>query len=132
MTPAQIKLALQFGAAAVMLALAFAAGWAINGWRLHSEVADLKTTAATVRAVGAEQAVTDLTAAAEVVKEAAIGNRTDNAAMAAKLDTIERRIKNAPPPPLPVGCKPGPDRLRNLSEAAAAIDAAIARSVPGR
>lgn len=38
MTPAQIKLA----GVAIALAVAFGAGWAVNGWRLSSEVADLE------------------------------------------------------------------------------------------
>lgn len=132
MTPEQIKLAVQVAAGAALLALSFGAGWVVNGWRLHADVADLKATRAGEVADQYKAAAEDLKAAAEVVKESAIGNRTDAAAIGAKLASIDQRIKNAPPAPLPADCKPGPVRLRNLAEAAAAVDQTIARPVAGR
>lgn len=132
MTPEQIKLAIQGAVLAGLLAIGFAAGWFINGWRLHADVADLKTARAVEIAVQYKDAAEDLKASAEVVKEAAIGNRTDVTAISSKLAAIDQRIKNAPPAPLPPDCKPGPVRLRDLSEAAAAVDKTIARPVAGR
>ncbi len=78
------------------------------------------------------QALIDYKAGADVIKAAAATAQTDLTAINAQLATIRREQKNAPPPPLPVDCKPGAIRLHNLSETAAAADRAIARPVPSK
>lgn len=118
--------------AAVALAVGFSAGWAINGWRLHADVADLKLENAQQITQASQVALEDYKTGAKAIKEAASIGQADYSAALAKLDTIDRRIKNAKPPPLPADCKPGPDRLRNLAEAAAATDQAAARPVSGK
>lgn len=81
----------------------------------------------------ASQAVlADLTAAASKIKAAAETGSADVSALGAKLDALNRSYKNAKATPLPVDCRPGPVRVRNLSESAAAVDQAIARPVPGK
>lgn len=132
MNPEQIKLALQAAAGAALLALAFSAGWGINGWRLHAKVADLKTDAANTAAQQAEVALSDLTEASNRIKQAAAGAQVDMSGLSLKLTSIDRRLKNAPPAPLPPDCRPGPVRLRVLTEAAGAVDQAIARPDTGR
>lgn len=100
-------------------------------------IADLKVDIANMKAANAESisqasqvALSDYQAAAEVVTAAALGAQTDLTAINAQLAAIRKGQKNAPPPALPSDCKPGPVRLRNLAESAAAADQAIARPVP--
>lgn len=102
-------------------------------------VAGLKVDIATIEKDNAEAisqasqvALSDYKIAAEVVSAAALGAQTDLTAMRADMATIRRNQKNAPPPPLPADCRPGPVRLRNLAESAATADRSIARPVPSK
>lgn len=97
---------------------------------MSNTINDMKLEAATSLAADSQLALDNYKAAAEVVTEAALGARTDLSTLTAGLAVIRKGQKNAPPAPLPVDCKPGPVRLRNLSETATAADAAIAGSVP--
>lgn len=97
---------------------------------LKVEIADMKSDTAKSEADDARIALADYKAAAEVVTAAALGAQTDLTTINAQLAAIRKGQKNAPPPPLPADCKPGPVRLRNLAETAAAADATIARPVP--
>lgn len=128
LNPLTIKLLTGAG----IILLAFGAGWTANGWRLKTDLAELKAVNAESISQASQVALEDYKAAAEVVAGAALGAQTDLSAVNAQLAAIRRNQKNAPPPPLPADCKPGPIRLRNLAESAAAADAAIARPVPGK
>lgn len=97
---------------------------------LKIEIANMKRQDAEAISQASQVALSDLMEGAKQVKEAALGARTDLTAVRADMATIRRNQKNAPPPPLPADCKPGPVRLRNLAESAAAADKAIARPVP--
>lgn len=128
MNPATIKLVV----GAAVLSAAFGAGWAANGWRLHAELADAKAARADEITQASQVALADYKEAADKIKAAASGAQVDLASVNTQLAAIRRNQKNAPPPPLPADCKPGPVRLRNLAETAAAADKAIAGSVPGK
>jgi len=102
-------------------------------------IADLKIAAAETKrdeanaiSQASQVALSDYKTAAEVIAAAALGAQTDLSAVNTQLAAIRRNQKNAPPPPLPADCKPGPVRLRNLAESAAAADAALARPIPRR
>lgn len=96
---------------------------------LKIDIANAKTDQANAISQASQVALSDLVAGAQQVKDAALGAQTDLTTVNAQLAAIRRNQKNAPPPPLPADCKPGPVRLRNLAESAAAADAAIAGSV---
>lgn len=102
-------------------------------------IADLKVDIANIKKDNAESitqasqlALDDYKQAAEHMKDAAQGAQIDLTSVTAALAAIRRNQKNAPPPPLPADCRPGPVRLRNLAETAAAADQAIARPVAGK
>lgn len=113
-------------------------GFAAKLWYADT-VADLKIAAAETKrdeanaiSQASQVALSDLVAGAQQIKAAALGAQTDLTAVNAQLAAIRKGQKNAPPPPLPADCKPGPVRLRNLAESAAAADQAISRPVPGK
>lgn len=99
---------------------------------LKIDAANAKTDEANAISQASQVALSDYKVAAEVITAAALGAQTDLTAVRADMATIRRNQKNAPPHALPADCRPGPVRLRNLAETAAAADKAIARSVPGR
>lgn len=96
---------------------------------LKIDIANAKTDQANAISQASQVALSDYKVAADVIANAALGAQTDLTAVNAQLAAIRRNQKNAPPPPLPTDCKPGPVRLRSLAESAAAADAAIAGSV---
>lgn len=121
------------------LAVGLAAGGAGAKFWYADTIADLKIEIANIKKDNAEAisqasqvALSDYKVAADVITAAALGAQTDLSAVNTQLAAIRRNQKNAPPPPLPADCKPGPVRLRNLSDTAAAADKAIARPVPGK
>lgn len=130
MTPDQIRLAIKAGAALGLLLAAFGAGWAVNGWRLDTKLAEAKAARAEEITQASQVALADYQSAAEAIKKAAAGAQIDLANVTAQLAAIRRNQKNAPP--LPADCKPGPVRLHNLAETAAAADKAIAGPVAGK
>lgn len=99
---------------------------------LKIEIANLKKDNAEAISQASQVALSDYKVAADTIKAAALGAQTDLAGVNAQLAAIRKAQKNAPPPPLPADCKPGPVRLRNLAETAAAADQAIARPVSGK
>lgn len=126
-----------FVAGALVLGLVAGAG-GMRVWD-KGEIAALNLSLAQTKQKQAEDvskasqaALADLTAATAKIKAAAEGGQTSYIALNSKLDAIDRRIKNAKPAPLPVDCKPGVDRVRNLAESAAAVDQAIARPVSSK
>ena len=132
MNPFAINPLVLLGAGAAALVIGFGAGWQVQGWRGAAELSGVKLSNAEAITQASEVALSDYKLAATVIKDAAAGAQVDVTNLGAKLDAINRKIKNAPPPPLPADCRPGPVRLRNLAEAAATADAAIARPVPGK
>lgn len=120
------------GGALLALAIGFGSGWSVNGWRLSAEIADMKRIDAEVISTASQAALLDYAAGAKQIKDAAVGAQVDVSGMNNKLADIQRRMKNAPPPVLPVDCRPGSLRLQYLTEAAAATDKAAARSEPSR
>jgi len=108
----------------VGLVLAGAAGWAANGWRHGTEIADLQRAHAEFRATLSEDALATLQADAAEVRRAATEFRTIQSTLAPKMTALTKELRNAPK--LPNGCVPDPVRVRNLD---AAIDAAN-KSIP--
>lgn len=125
-------LAVKAIAAAVALGLSFGAGWAVNGWRLAADLAEVKAARFDEAAQQSRDALTNYQAAAEVIHDAAASAQIDLSGFAAQLAAIRKAQRETHPPPLPTDCKPGAIRLRNLAETAAAADATIARPATGR
>lgn len=96
------------------------------------EIANMKRLDAEAISQASQVALSDYKVAADVITAAALGAQTDLSAVNTQLSAIRRNQKNAPPPPLPADCRPGPVRLRNLADTAAAADKAIARPVSGK
>ena len=107
-------------------------GAALDHTIMARRIAEMKLENAEAISQASQVALADYKDAADKIKAAASGAQTDLAAVNAQLAAIRKAQKNAPPTPLPADCKPGPVRLRNLAETAAAADQAISRSVPGK
>lgn len=114
------------------LVIGAAGGAYVDHAVMSGRIDRMELAAATAQAADSKLALENYKAAAEVVTEAALGARTDLSTIAAGMAVIRKGQKNVPPAPLPVDCRPGPVRLRNLSETATAADNAIVGSVPGR
>jgi hypothetical protein len=110
---------LVLGAGALTAALAFGAGWAVNGWRLGAELADLRAKHAQEQVTQATAAVSTLRADAAAIHQAAAEYAGIQSALAPKITALTKELRNAKP--LPVDCRPDVVRVRNLD---AAIDAA--------
>lgn len=117
LAPYKLRLAAGAGVAAVVLA--FGAGWAVNGWRLGADLANLRAAHAQAQAAQANATVSTLQADAAVIHQAATEYAGIQSTLAPKITALTKELRNAKP--LPVGCAPTPDRVRNLD---AAIDAA--------
>jgi hypothetical protein len=131
-SPLAINPVALLGAAALALAIGFGAGWQVQGWRGAAALAEVKLDNAEAITGASVVALADYQLAAKTIKEAAAGAQVDNTAILGQLAVIKRNYANAKPAPLPPDCRPGPDRLRYLSETAAAANAAIARPVSGK
>lgn len=99
---------------------AFGAGWAVNGWRLGEQIADLKAEHAQTQVSQAQAALLDLSVASKNIRAAADTHATDFRLLSVKLDALKKEWKNEKPAPLPVDCRPDAFRVRHLD---AAIDA---------
>lgn len=100
--------------------------------RIHDRdltIANMKTTAAVDVSKQSQEALANLTAATRIVKDAAQTGQVDISTLSAKLDTMNRKYNAKPPAPLPVDCKPGTQRVQQLTEGAAAVDQALSRPV---
>jgi len=118
-TLAPYKLQLAIGAGAVAAALCFGAGWAINGWRLGADVANLRAERAQEQAAQATAAVSTLQADAAAIHQAASEYAGIRSTLVPTIAALTKELRNAKP--LPVDCRPDDVRVRNLD---AAIDAA--------
>lgn len=116
MTPDQIKLCIQLAIAAVLLAVAAAAGWTVNGWRLGAEVSRLngivetqkqgietmagankRCTAGLDDVRGAVKGYVD--AGVKASREAAAAAQRAAASAQGHLDAAQEALNRAMPPP---------------------------------
>jgi hypothetical protein len=119
------RLLIYAATALALVGVGFGAGWQVNGWRLHADVADLKTQAAETRAKGAEQGLQDLTNAAALIKGQADSFQGLKLDLTGQFAQLRKDLKNAPP--LPVDCKPDDFRVRKLHDAIDAANQAATR-----
>ncbi|NOV25875.1 hypothetical protein E5S69_20440 [Cupriavidus necator] len=113
--------------AAGLAAALFAAGWVTNGWRKDAEIAKLVANQAQADLAGANKAIENLSTAGAKIREAADTYADIQDMLGGKIDAIRKDLKNAKTP-LPAGCRPDAQRVRNLSNAVdAAKQAAAAR-----
>ncbi len=99
---------------------------------LKIDIANSKTVAAQTVAVQSQAALKDFTDVAANIKASAQTGQVQFSALGAKLDTINRNLKNAKPAPLAVDCRPGAVRVRNLTESAAAVNETAFGPVAGK
>lgn len=126
MTPERLQLVVEAALAAVCLAVAFAAGWFVQGWRLDTKIAQVQAGRANDKATQAEGALTALKADAAAIHDAATEYSAARLDVGAKIDALRKELKNAPRPLAP-GCAPDAYRVRNLETAIDAANAAAAR-----
>jgi len=107
------------------MALAGAAGWFTNGWRHGAEIAELRHAHAEFRATLSEAALTDLQADTATIRQAATELATIQSILAPRMSALTKELRNAKP--LPVGCVPDADRVRNLDAAIEAANNSIPR-----
>lgn len=122
---APYKLAFMVGSGLAAGALAFGAGWVVNGWRLDSEISHLTAAHAEQRASQAAGALTTLQADAEAIHKAAAEYAGIETTLAPKIAALTKELRNAKP--LPVDCRPDSVRVRNLNSAIDAANQAIPR-----
>lgn len=112
----------QLIAGAVVLALAFGAGWMINGWRKDVQIARVERDRSQERAdaarVALDQLITDIDAVAAAGRRAA----AVGPALTAEINKLTGALKDAPP--LPDGCRPDPVRVRSLTDSVRAANRA--------
>ena len=124
MIPAQYRALVAGLGLLLAMALAGAAGWITNGWRHDAEIAELRRAQTEYRATLTEAALADVQADAAVIRQAATEFAGIQSTLAPKMTALTKELRNAKP--LPAGCHPDADRVRNLD---AAIDAAN-QSIP--
>jgi hypothetical protein len=107
------------------MVLAGAAGWFTNGWRHGAEIADLKRAHAEFRATLSEAALADVHADAATIRQAATEFSTIQSTLAPRMSALTKELRNAKP--LPAGCVPDADRVRNLDAAIEAANKSIPR-----
>jgi hypothetical protein len=118
-------------AAIVIFAAGAGSGWTANGWRLGAELANEKTDRANEVAKQSQDALKDLEQGVKRVADAAAGAQDDLQLFGASLATLNKEFNYAKRKPLPAGCHPDDDRVRQLTGTAAETDKAIARQRPG-
>lgn len=111
-------------AAAALAAGIFAAGWTTNGWRKEAEIEQMKAETAQADLKGAKDALDDLVSAGKTIRAKADEFNGIQTTLVAKMDAIRKDLKNAPK--LPADCRPDDVRVRNLSDAVDAANAAAA------
>lgn len=104
---------------AVGVAVAFGAGFAVQGWRLGAQIAELKASRANEIAAQSQAALNDLSDASKKINQAANDYASIETTLGKKMDQLRKDFKDAKP--LPPDCRPDSVRVRNLD---AAIDAA--------
>jgi len=107
------------------MTLAGATGWFTNGWRHGAEIAELRRAHAEFRATLSEAALTDLQADTATIRQAATELATIQSTLAPRMSALTKELRNAKP--LPAGCVPDADRVRNLDAAIEAANKSIPR-----
>ena len=107
------------------MSLAGAAGWFTNGWRHGAEIADLKRAHAEFRSTLSEAALADVHADAATIRQAATEFATIQSTLAPRMSALTKELRIAKP--LPAGCVPDADRVRNLDAAIEAANKSIPR-----
>ena len=110
--------------AAVVAAAGFGGGWMVNGWRLSTNIAEIKAEQAQTVATQATATVTQMQADAAVIHKAATEFAAIQNTLGPKFDALTKEIKHAPRP-LPADCRPDDYRVRNLKDAIGTANAAI-------
>lgn len=124
MIPAEYRAAVGVIVLVVLVVLAGAAGWIASAWKHDAEIAELRRAHTEYRATLTEAALADVQADAAVIRQAATEFAGIQSTLAPKMTALTKELRNAKP--LPAGCRPDADRVRNLD---AAIDAAN-KSIP--
>jgi hypothetical protein len=122
---APYKLQAAAGAVALVVGLAFGAGWVVNGWRLAAGMASLRVKHSEEKAAQADSALTTLKADADAVHTAAVEYAGIQNTLAPKITALTKELRNAPR--LPADCRPDAVRVRNLDAAIDAANQAAAR-----
>lgn len=124
MIPTEFRAAAIAIAVVALVAIAAAGGWIASAWKHDAEIAELRRAHTEYRATLTEAALADVQADAAVIRQAATEFAGIQSTLAPKMTTLTKELRNAKP--LPAGCRPDADRVRNLD---AAIDAAN-QSIP--
>lgn len=119
MIPPEFRAAAGAIALLASVALAGAGGWVANGWRHDAQIAELRRAHTEYRATLTEAALADVQTDAAVIRQAATEFAGIQSTLAPRMTALTKELRNAKP--LPTGCRPDADRVRNLD---AAIDAA--------
>jgi hypothetical protein len=107
------------------MALSGAAGWFTNGWRHGTEIAELQRAHAETMRSQSELALTTLQADAARITTAATEFAAIQSTLAPRMSALTKELRNAKP--LPAGCVPDADRVRNLDAAIEAANKSIPR-----
>lgn len=109
-----------------LLAVAFASGWAAQGWRKDAEISAIKAEQARADAAASDAALADLVAATGVIKAAASDAAKVRVDVSNELKSIWTQLEqNAIP--LPDNCRPDPVRVHGLEAAIDSANEAAAR-----
>jgi hypothetical protein len=117
------SIAVKIAAAVVLLLVGIGIGFQVQGWRKDAEISQL----------GSKQsnaALEDLKTASKAIKDQAAGFQLDTADLKTQMGALRKEFKNVRP--LPAGCKPDADRLRNLQQAVSTTNKAIAGQPAGK
>ena len=107
------------------MSLACAAGWFTNGWQHDAKFAELQRAHAETMRSQSELALTTLQADAARISEAATEFAAIQSTLAPRMSALTKELRNAKP--LPAGCVPDADRVRNLDAAIEAANKSIPR-----
>jgi len=107
------------------MTLSGAAGWFTSSWRHDAEIAELQRAHAETMRSQSELALTTLQADAARITQAATEFATIQSTLAPRMSALTKELRNAKP--LPAGCLPDADRVRNLDAAIEAANKSIPR-----
>lgn len=105
-----------------------AVGWAVNGWRLSSQVEKAKAEYSESKAAAYQEVINQIAADTKRMADAAEGNTVKTAQIDKDINAIMKELKNAKP--LPVECRLDDFRMRNLTAAVADLQRTLAGSKP--
>lgn len=125
MIPAEYRAAAGAIVLVGLMAIAAAGGWIASAWKHDAEIAELRRAQTEYRATLTEAALADVQADAAVIRQAAAEFADIQSTLAPKMTALTKELRNAKP--LPAGCRPDADRVRNLDAAIDAANQGIAR-----